>query len=251
LSALLQPIFALFPPTQSAAPLAPAFDVKPSNSPKEKQIPINNDVKSKPLTGGDDDFVIYQPSSWTAKRRKPSAATVAYSLDWRTDPFGESPVQVRGQRTKHPKLPPLPPPPRRFPPRNIKLPGELGLYLGKKNGWGSLASVSEISFASFGSGGSSSNFHELVTPLRDEFDLGLGMTRVDTASILTREDEMDSVGIELASPTRPLREELAKLHMQSPPDSNLPTDVQEDDKMESPHTPLTPRSVPDSDDDSD
>lgn len=248
MSALLQPIFALFPPTQSAAPLAPAFDV---NSPKEKQIP---DVKPKSLTGGEDDFVIYQPSSWTAKRRKPSVATVAYSLDWKTDPFGESPVEVRGQRTKYPKQSPLPPPPRRFPPKNLKLPPELGLYFRKKNGWGSLASVSEISFASFGSGGSSSNFHELVTPLHDEFDLGLGMARVDTASILTREDEMDNVGIELASPTRPLREELAKLHMQSPPESNVPTDVQEDnddDKMESPHTPLTPRSVPDSEDDSD
>lgn len=215
---------------------------------------------------GKDEFVIYQPSSWAAKRKKASPATAAYTFDWRNDVFGDSPVAVRGQRTKHPKHPIVAPPapapaaPARLPPVKLSIPLELSLRLGgRKEAWGSLASVSEVSFASFGSGGSSSNLHELVTPLTDEFGpIRPGPAARDddkTSAHHGHEDGTNLSVVDLSSPTRRLRDGLDRLHVQSPLKIMIPHDQDDEEGdqkqgIDSPHTPSTPRSVP-SDEDSD
>ncbi|KAG8807874.1 hypothetical protein FRC17_004218, partial [Serendipita sp. 399] len=130
-ASLLQPILALFPPQQVPAPLLPTATIDLNDPIESKPAAPNGDVSAstKPSTGtntntsnndatghssngsvSSEPFVIHRPA--TFKPAKPrTAARLAYAFDWRIDVFGDSPNEIKGQRTKYPKpvLPPIPP----------------------------------------------------------------------------------------------------------------------------------------------
>ena len=201
-------------------------------------------AKTMGHTDDDDAFVIYQPASWSAKRPKLSAARMAYTFDWKTDVFGPSPNAVRGQRTKYPK-PPAPTAPlvREVGPpiqHSILLRGML------RDRAGSLASMSDVS--SFASTGEDELDSLLITPLYGQVlpDVAVGPT---LSSAVAEGLNMLEHPI---SPTGAVVEQLSNMGMVSPDASAHSWEAREsrDEELDlgsAPHTPLTPRSVPDSD----
>ena len=117
LSSLLQPILALFPPPQLSA-LAPAINLDTPDAPPSPTSSEEDEVGHKTVGGdGLEPFTIYRPRVLEPVREA-TAARKAYTFDWKIDVFGDSPVAVKGQRTKYPKhhpplsdapvLPPIP-----------------------------------------------------------------------------------------------------------------------------------------------
>lgn len=118
LSSLLQPILSLFPPPQSTA-LAPAIDLETPDAPPSPTLSEKDEIGDKTVGGdGLEPFTIHRPRVLEPVREA-TAARKAYTFDWKIDVFGDSPVAVKGQRTKYPKhhqpptsnapvLPPIP-----------------------------------------------------------------------------------------------------------------------------------------------
>lgn len=255
-SSLLQPILALFPPSQTSGPLAPAFEPKPSTSQKDTAGKQSNGPsgKTKAISQADDDepFVIYQPASWTAKRPKLSAARMAVTFDWKTDVFGPSPNAVHGQRTKYSKPRPRTPLVREVGPsihHSVLLRGML------RDRAGSLASMSDVS--SFASTREDEMEGYLITPIHDQTPADVAVASQSVTSFAF--DESMVLPELPTSPTGAVLERLSLMAMVSPNTSSHPqktlgqafNDGEDVHPGSAPHTPLTPREIPDSDDDSD
>ncbi|KAG8749086.1 hypothetical protein FRC14_001705 [Serendipita sp. 396] len=136
-ASLLQPILALFPPQPPPTSLLPTIDLhdpiepkppmtnvmtntmtnnecaQPSKVPATNDETVNTDTDTKidtNISNTSEPFVIHRPAILKPLLPR-TAARLAYTFDWRIDVFGDSPTEVKGQRTKYPKpvLPPIPP----------------------------------------------------------------------------------------------------------------------------------------------
>ncbi|PVF95445.1 hypothetical protein CPB86DRAFT_799667 [Serendipita vermifera] len=245
LDLLLQPIRALFPPAPPVLPLAPAFELKlPLSQKQGGKAGGGATTKLDGKSTDDEPFVIHQPASWSAKRPKLSAAQSAYTYDWKLNVFGDSPVAVKGQRTKYPKAKPLLPFIEREKKesdsgknREAKSFGGLDFRMGLLNSSvmqglpnrdrsGSLTSSSNLSFVSFAStsGSTTEESEYIITPFNSESQLAMtkgGACETDAFSLddapLQRLLDPLPEGIELAetlvSPTSAIRQRLGDMQV--------------------------------------
>jgi hypothetical protein len=177
---------------------------------------------------------------------------MARTFDWRTDVFGPSPDAIHGQRTKYPK----PPVPARLL-REVGTVTQHSVLLASmgRDRAGSLTSVSDVSSISFASTGEDDMERQLITPPHSQDPASF--SRDHSASKITTEKAL----LSLASPSGEVTERFSKMGVVSPGAAAVSTheevikeiQVVEEETCSgsTPFTPLTPREIPDSDEESD